>query len=193
MSSPPLHQRPEDDWDGRHLRRRRLLAFAVLAVVAGGLAYVFWPVLKEDESATPVPVAAPISLRQVTAGPHSLEVMPGFDGNYYITAGVNGVPVLFQIMDYTDRTMLEPRDAERAHVKPDDVYENRDVLFSFGPVASATVATMKIGPETLDKVKVLVRANPYSVSTLGRDVLRRFKHWEKRTTASGAVAFVLDY
>jgi predicted aspartyl protease len=189
--SSPLTPRPHDDWDGRRLRRRRLLGLAATAALAGGLAYLFWPVVKEDEA--PPPAGAPTPTQPVTEDAHSLVLMPGFDGSYYLTAGVNGVPVLFKVVEYTDHTMLEPRDAERAKIKPESVYESRDVLFAYADVADATVAEMKIGPLTFGKVKVLVRDEAAGVSILGSDVLARFKHWGKRETASGAVAFVLDF
>jgi aspartyl protease family protein len=101
-------------------------------------------------------------------------------GDYQVTGSVNGQPVTFVVDTGASDVVLSPADAQRLGIDPttlrfDRAYETAN---GTGLGAQLTVASLTVGPITLNDMKVSVNQAPMRTSLLGMSFLRRLKSFE---------------
>jgi aspartyl protease family protein len=116
----------------------------------------------------------------VSTGPHEVMLSADSGGGYDVIGTVNDRKVRFAVDTGASDIVLTPSDAQRAGIDMttlsfDRVYETAN---GAGRGASATVATLAIGPIVLHDVPVSVNQTEMSSSLLGMAFLKRLKSFE---------------
>ena len=110
----------------------------------------------------------------------TIEVPRGPDGHYYLTAEVEGRPVLFLVDTGATDIVLSLDDAERVGLDPDELLYSGRAGTANGMVRTAPVwlETVSVGPVEDRDVRAHVNEGQMSTSLLGMDYLRRFDRIE---------------
>ena len=109
-----------------------------------------------------------------------IEVPRGPDGHYYLTLGVNDVPVHFVVDTGATSMVLTQEDAARIGLNEEDVIFYTEAMTANGPVRTAPVrlADVALGPFHDQNVRAFVNEGEMSKSLLGMDYLNRFQRME---------------
>lgn len=152
---------------GHTIRVAMAWAFIFLGVIA---AYGLWNDIRDD-----------IAPRQsVFQDGSRIEVPRAFDGHYYLTLAVNGIPVEFVVDTGASEIVLNRRDAERIGLDPADLDFTGVAGTANGAVRTARVRVGEISLGGLvDKnVPVSINAGEMDTSLLGMTYLQRFDRLE---------------
>ena len=152
---------------GRGLQMVRQAAAWVLIFVLFGAAYSIW-------ESQPKTAALPrvIELR----GTGAVEIPRAWDGHYYATLHLNGVPVEFVVDTGASDIVLTRQDAEKVGLNPDSLDFTGRAFSANGEVrtAPARVDSVIMGPFTDRNVRVSVNGGEMFGSLLGMAYLNRF-------------------
>ncbi|MDG4648465.1 TIGR02281 family clan AA aspartic protease [Roseibacterium sp. SDUM158017] len=109
-----------------------------------------------------------------------IEVPRAPDGHYYLTLGVNGVPVRFVVDTGASEIVLSREDAARAGIALDRLIFSGRALTANGMVETAPVRleTVQAGPAVETGVRAVVNATDMQDSLLGMSYLQRFERLE---------------
>ena len=102
------------------------------------------------------------------------------DGHFRLDIQVNGTAVRFLVDTGASSTVLTSRDAERSGIAVAALSFDKPVETANGSAfyAGATLATLQLGPLTLNDVPAAVAPEgALSTSLLGMSVIRRFRSW----------------
>ncbi|WP_425053716.1 retropepsin-like aspartic protease family protein [Psychromarinibacter sp. S121] len=109
-----------------------------------------------------------------------IEVPQARDGHFYITASVNGSPVLFVVDTGATDIVLTRQDAISVGIDPDSLVYSGRAGTANGVVGTArtTVDELSVGGITDQGVSVWVNRGEMNTSLLGMAYLRRFERIE---------------
>ena len=152
---------------GRSLRLALAWGFIFLGVVAG---YGLWEDIRDD-------VAPRQTVFQDGA---RVEVPRAFDGHYYLTLGLNGVPVDFIVDTGATDMVLSRADALRIGLDPDTLTFAGIANTANGQVRTARVRldAVSLGGITDRNVTASVNEGAMETSLLGMSYLQRFDRLE---------------
>lgn len=147
----------------------RMAQYALLwgFIFIGAIASVgLWPELRNS--------LAPQQL--VVAGSGEIVVPRAYDGHYYLTLELNGVPTRFVIDTGATDMVLTPQDAARAGIDVAGLSYNTRAMTANGMVQTAGIRLDRVGlGEILDRsVPAVVNGAPMQESLLGMSYLNRF-------------------
>ena len=182
-----------DEFDTAHL----------IYLIMLGLAVVFWFVASNREKLSTVVqqaliwglifigVIAAIGLwddirgtvlpgQSIVTGSDRVELPRHADGHYYLTAEVNGKPILFVVDTGATDIVLTQDDARLAGLDPDDLAYIGRALTANGEVRTAPVRldTLVIGPIRDTGVAAVVNEGALDQSLLGMSYLQRYSSVE---------------
>ena len=152
---------------GRTLRTGLAWAFIFLGVIAG---YGLWGDIRDD-----------VAPRQtVFTDQARVEVPRAFDGHYYLTLALNGVPVDFVVDTGATDMVLSRADAARIGLDPDRLAFTGIAGTANGEVRTARVRLdeVSLGAITDRNVPASVNAGEMDTSLLGMSYLQRFSRIE---------------
>lgn len=152
---------------GRTVRIALAWGFIFLGVVAG---YGLWEDIRDD-------VAPRQTVFQEDA---RVEVPRAFDGHYYLTLEMDGVPVEFVVDTGATDVVLSRQDAARIGLDPAALAYTGIAGTANGQVRTARVriAEVSLGGITESNLPVSVNAGEMSKSLLGMSYLQRFRRIE---------------
>ncbi len=109
-----------------------------------------------------------------------IEIPQAHDNHYYLTAAVNGKPVLFVVDTGATDIVLSRADARMVGIDPDALVYSGRAGTANGVVDTArtTVAEMAVGPLVDRDVAVWVNRGDMGTSLLGMAYLQRFERIE---------------
>lgn len=148
---------------GRSLRHAALWGLIFLGVI---LAYGLWDDIRDT-----------VAPRQsVFADQGRIEVPLARDGHYYMTLGINGMPVEFVVDTGASEIVLTRRDAERAGIAVDTLHFLATATTANGPVRTAQIRLREVDlGGIIDRdVPALVNNGEMDGSLLGMAYLNRF-------------------
>ncbi|MFP1645010.1 retropepsin-like aspartic protease family protein [Pontitalea aquivivens] len=151
---------------GRALQQMAVWGLIFLGVIgAAGL----WQDLRHD-----------LMPRQSAIGDNRIEAPLAADGHYYLTAGVNGVPVRFVVDTGASDIVLTRRDAERAGIATAGLAFIGQAQTANGLVATAPVRldSLTLGPIHDQNLRAVVNGGQMDTSLLGMAYLTRFARVE---------------
>ena len=136
------------------------------AVAAIGL----WPQLRNSV----------LPQQSVVTGTGEIMVPRNFDGHYYLTLELNGVPTRFVVDTGATDIVLTPQDAARAGINVAGLNYNNRAMTANGLVQTASVRLDRIslGDITDRSVPAVVNGSPMQESLLGMAYLNRFDRIE---------------
>ncbi len=152
---------------GRTVRVAMAWAFIFLGVVAG---YGLWEDIRDD-----------FSPRQTVFQEDArVEVPRAFDGHYYVTLELDGVPVDFVVDTGASDVVLSRADASRIGLDPETLAYTGIAGTANGQVRTARVriADVSLGGITETNMPVSVNAGEMGISLLGMSYLQRFERIE---------------
>jgi aspartyl protease family protein len=152
---------------GRTLRVGLAWAFIFLGVIAG---YGLWGDIRDD-----------VAPRQtVFTGDAQVEVPRAFDGHYYLTLDLEGVPVSFVVDTGATDMVLSRTDAARIGLDPGALAYTGVAGTANGQVRTARVRLedVSLGGITDRNVSASVNAGEMDTSLLGMSYLNRFSRIE---------------
>lgn len=152
---------------GRTVRTALAWGFIFLGVVAG---YGLWEDIRDD-------VAPRQTVFQEDA---RVEVPRAFDGHYYLTLEMDGVPVEFVVDTGATDVVLSRQDAARIGLDPAALAYTGIAGTANGQVRTARVriAEVSLGGITESNLPVSVNAGEMGKSLLGMSYLQRFQRIE---------------
>jgi len=152
---------------GRTLRVALAWGFIFLGLVAG---YGLWDDIRDD--------VAPRQTVFQDAG--RVEVPRAFDGHYYLTLAINGVPVNFVVDTGATDMVLTRADAARIGLDPDALAYTGIAGTANGQVRTARVRLedVSLGGIRDGNVSASVNAGMMDTSLLGMSYLQRFDRLE---------------
>ncbi len=117
---------------------------------------------------------------QQIASDAQIELPRADDGHYYLTADVNGAPVLFVVDTGATQIVLSQADAESAGLDTDDLAYIGRAYTANGEVRTAPVwlESITVGPIEDLGVKAVVNEGDLEQSLLGMDYLQRYSSVE---------------
>lgn len=118
--------------------------------------------------------------RQNVMAEGRIELPRAPDGHYYLTAEVNGVPLLFVVDTGASRIVLSQQDARRAGIDTGELVFTGRALTANGEVRTAPVRLdrIELGPIRDTNVRAVVNGGEMEGSLLGMDYLHRFSRVE---------------
>jgi len=152
---------------GRTVRVAMAWGFIFLGVVAG---YGLWEDIRDD-----------LSPRQAVFQEDArVEVPRSFDGHYYVTLELDGVPVDFVVDTGASDVVLSRADASRIGLDPESLAYTGIAGTANGQVRTARVriADVSLGGITETNLPVSVNAGDMGISLLGMSYLQRFERIE---------------
>jgi len=149
---------------GHTLQQAALWGFIFLGVV---VAFGLWSDIRRTALLAPT----------ITAGGGRIEAPRHADGHYYLTLGVNGVPVKFMVDTGASDIVLSQRDARRVGIDPSALSYYGSASTANGMVRTAPVrlATLSLGGVSNHDVRAWVNNGQMDGSLLGMAYLQRFR------------------
>ena len=118
--------------------------------------------------------------QSVVTGTGEIVVPRNYDGHYYLTLDLNGVPTRFVIDTGATDIVLTPQDAARVGINVAGLNYNNRAMTANGLVQTATVRLDRVtlGDITDRAVPAVVNGSPMQESLLGMTYLNRFERIE---------------
>lgn len=118
--------------------------------------------------------------QSVVTGSGEIVVPRNFDGHYYLTLELNGVPTRFVVDTGATDIVLTPQDASRAGINVAGLSYNNRAMTANGLVQTATIRLdrVSLGGITDRSVPAVVNGSPMQESLLGMAYLNRFDRIE---------------
>ena len=152
---------------GKMAQYALIWGFIFIGAVAGiGL----WPQLRNSV----------LPQQSVVTGTGEIMVPRNFDGHYYLTLELNGVPTRFVVDTGATDIVLTPQDAARAGINVAGLNYNNRAMTANGLVQTASVRLDRIslGDISDRSVPAVVNGSPMQESLLGMAYLNRFDRIE---------------
>jgi len=152
---------------GKMAQYALIWGFIFIGAVAGiGL----WPQLRNSV----------LPQQSVVTGTGEIMVPRNFDGHYYLTLELNGVPTRFVVDTGATDIVLTPQDAARAGINVAGLNYNNRAMTANGLVQTASVRLDRIslGDISDRSVPAVVNGSPMQDSLLGMAYLNRFDRIE---------------
>ena len=118
--------------------------------------------------------------QSVVTGTGEIVVPRNYDGHYYLTLDLNGVPTRFVVDTGATDIVLTPQDAARIGINVAGLNYNNRAMTANGLVQTATVRLDRVtlGDITDRSVPAVVNGSPMQESLLGMAYLNRFERIE---------------
>ncbi len=125
-------------------------------------------------------VSRDLRTRQSVVSAGKIEVPRSPDGHYYVTADVNGVPVVFVIDTGATDMVLSQSDAARAGLNPETLAYLGSAFTANGEVRTATVQLDRVNLSGIEDrgVRAVVNQGQMDGSLLGMGYLSRYARIE---------------
>ncbi len=151
---------------GRLGRFAQSLAIWILIFLGAAAAYGLWDQIAPSQAS-----------RQAVIGPAGQLVIPrAWDGHYYVTARVSGVPVRFVVDTGATNVVLSQRDARRVGIDPRQLVYMGRAQTANGMVRTArvTLHDVMLGRFTVPRVTANVNEGRMGTSLMGMSFLQDF-------------------
>lgn len=121
-------------------------------------------------------ISSSIAPRQSVMQTGAIEVPRASDGHFYLTLGVNGVPIRFVVDTGASAIVLSQGDATRAGIITDNLIFSGRANTANGRVETAPtrVETLSLSGIVDENVRVIVNSGDMQGSLLGMSYLNRF-------------------
>ena len=136
-------------------------------IFVGAIASVgLWPELRNSL----------VSQQSVVTGTGEVVVPRAYDGHYYLTLDLNGVPTRFVIDTGASEVVLTPQDAGRAGIDVAGLNYNSRAMTANGMVQTASIRLDRVVLGDIEdrQVPAVVNGAPMQESLLGMSYLNRF-------------------